>query len=74
MKNILDLHLSSAAYADTKDFKIAHCQVVSFLVSNFFAIKSGELDFQDYTDYCNVLGVSSFIEENFEIFKSQAYY
>ena len=74
MRSVLDLHLGSAAYADTRGYKIGHCKVVAWLTENFYKIQIGELDFQDYTDYCNILGVSSYIEEAFEIFKSQAYY
>lgn len=71
--SIIDLHLSSTQYADTRTYKLGHCQMVAWLIENFRKIKSGEITYQDYEKEGSSNGISTFKEESFELFKSQDY-
>ncbi len=83
MKNsIIDLHLSSTHYADTRrcsptkrirTYRLGHCQMVSWLISNFRKIKSGEVTYKDYEKEGNSNGIMTYNEESFNNFKNQEY-
>jgi hypothetical protein len=72
MKNsIIDLHLNSAYYANTRTYRLGHCQMVSWLISNFSKIKSGEVTYQDYYDESKSNRIVTYNEESFNNFKEQ---
>ena len=73
MKSIIDIHLSCTHYADTRTYRLGHCQIVSWLMNNFRKIKSEEVVYQDYVTYCQSNGNSYYNEESFDIFKNQEY-
>jgi hypothetical protein len=74
MKNsIIDLHLSSTHYSDTRTYRLRHCQMVSWLISNFRKIKSGEITYKDYEKEGNSKGIMIYNEESFNNFKEQEY-
>lgn len=74
MKNsIIDLHLSSTHYTNSKSYRLGHCQMVSWLINNFKEIKSGEVTYEMYVGYGNGLGIMTFNEESFNILKESQY-
>lgn len=74
MKNsIIDLHLSSTHYADKRSYRLGHCQMVSWLLDNFRKIKSEEVTYKMYVGYGSRLGIMTYNEESFNIFKEQQY-
>lgn len=72
-KSIIDLHLSSTYYADTRGYCLNHCQMVTWLINNFKQIKSGKVSYEDYKSFGNSLGITTYTEESFNIFKQQQY-
>lgn len=74
MKNsIIDLHLSSTHYADSRSHRLGHCQMVSWLINNFRKIKSEEVTYKDYESFGNSQGIMTYNEESFNTFKEQQY-
>jgi hypothetical protein len=71
--SIIDLHLSSTHYAETRTYRLGHCQMVSWLISNFRKIKSGEVIYQDYEKEGNSNGIMTYNEESFNNLKEQQY-
>lgn len=69
--SVIEVHLGSANHARTRDFRLMHCIMVSWLIHNFEKIKSGEVTYQDYDKKGSELGIATYIEESFEVFKSQ---
>jgi len=69
----IDLHLSSTYYAERRGYRLGHCQMVSWLISNFKKIKSGEVTYKDYEEKGNSLGIMTCNEESFNNFKNQEY-
>jgi hypothetical protein len=47
--------------------------MVSWLISNFRKIKSGEVTYSDYEKEGNANGIMTYNEESFNIFKEQQY-
>lgn len=70
---IIDLHLSSTYYADSRNYRLGHCQMVSWLISNFRKIKSGEITYKDYESFGNSQGIMIYNEESFIVFKERQY-
>jgi hypothetical protein len=74
MKNsVIDLHLSSTHYADSRSYRLGHCQMVSWLINNFRKIKSEEVTYKDYESFGNSQGIITYNEESFNTFKEQQY-
>ena len=71
--SIIDLHLSSTYYADSRSYRLGHCQMVSWLITNFRKIKSEEVTYKDYEKFGNSLGIMTYNEESFNNFKNQEY-
>ena len=71
--SVIDLHLSSTRYADSRSYRLGHCQMVSWLISNFRKIKSEEVTYKMYEGYGNGLGIITYNEESFDAFKEQEY-
>jgi len=71
--SIINLHLSSTYYADTRSYRLGHCQMVSWLINNFRKIKSEEITYQDYEKEGNYNGIMTYSEESFNNFKEQQY-
>lgn len=72
-ESTIDLHLSSTHYADSRSYKIGHCEMVTWLVTNFRKIKSEEITYQDYEKFGNSLGIMTYNDESFNNFKNQKY-
>ena len=72
-KSVIDLHLSSTQYADNRGFKLAHCQMVTWLINNFQSIKDEEVTYEDYKSFGKSQGISTYNEESFNLFKEQQY-
>ena len=73
MNSIIDMHLDSAQYAEKRSYRLGHCQVVSWLLDNFRAIKANEVTYKDYEGYVRGHGLNYFNEESFNIFKEGEY-
>lgn len=71
-KSLINLHFSST-YGNKRSYGLGHCQVVSWLINNFKAIKDGSIVFSDYVKYASSHGISTFNEESFNTFKAQTY-
>jgi len=71
--SVIDLHLSSTYYADSRSYHLGHCQMVSWLLDNFRKIKSEEVTYKMYVGYGNGLGIMTYNEESFNTFKEQQY-
>ena len=71
--SIIDLHLSSTYYADSRSYRLGHCQMVSRLITNFRKIKSEEVTYKDYESFGNSPGIMTYNEESFNTFKEQQY-
>ena len=73
MTSVIDMHLSSVQYADTRSYKLGHCQVVSWLLENFRAIKADKVTYNDYVTYLKGQGLNYFNEESFNVLKDREY-
>jgi len=71
--SIIDLHLSSTYFADRRTYRLGHCQMVSWLISNFRKIKSKEITYEDYRKESSSNGIMTYNEESFNNFKNQKY-
>lgn len=71
--SIIDLHLSSTHHADTRGYRLDHCQMVTWLINNFEQIKSGEVSYEDYKSFGSSLGITTYVEQCFNIFKKKQY-
>lgn len=71
--SVIDLHLSSTYYGDSRSYRLGHCQMVSWLIDNFRKIKSEEVTYKMYVGYGNGLGIMTYNEESFNTFKEQQY-
>ena len=73
MNSAINLHLSSTYHADSRTYRLGHCQMVSYLIDNFRKIKSNEVTYKDYESFGKSLGIMTFNEESFNTFKEQQY-
>ena len=71
--SVIDLHLSSAYYAEHRCYRIYHCKMVAWLQSNFRKIQSGEVTYEDYIKYADSIQSASYNEESFNVFKAQEF-
>lgn len=71
--SVIDLHLSSAYYAERKCYRVVHCIMVAWLHSNFRKIQSGEVTYEDYEKYAKSKSSASYNEESFNVFKAQEF-
>lgn len=71
--SIIDLHLNSTYLADRRTYRLGHCQMVSWLISNFRKIKSEEITYEDYRKESSSNGIMTYNEESFNNFKNQKY-
>jgi hypothetical protein len=71
--SVIDLHLSSTHCANSRSYRLGHCQMVSWLINNFRKIKSEEVTYKMYEEYGNSLGIMTYNEEFFNTFKEQQY-
>ena len=72
-KSVIDLHLSSTYFSDSRSYRFGHCQMVSWLINNFRKIKSEEVTYKDYESFGNSQGIMTYNEETFNTFKGQQY-
>lgn len=73
IKPVIDLHLDSTYHPNERYYRLAHCQMVAWLIENFKRIQSGEVDYHQYERKANSLGIATYREEAFEKFKDQKY-
>lgn len=69
--SVIDLHLSSAHYAERRGYRLNHCRMVAWLIDNFRLIQKGEVTYEDYVRYGDARGIATFIEEAFDTYKNQ---
>lgn len=71
--SVINLHLSSVNSAETRNYKLRHCKIVSWLMYSFNGIKSGEITYEDYKSFGDSLGINTYKQECFEAFREQEY-